>query len=134
MVCKTQYCDNPELIENYDLAIADTTKTWICHHRLEKDYTVAELKSMGLYYHRPPEELIFVETQKVHKNLPHKGKPTGSPKNNWNSKSVLCVETEIVYPSTMEAERQTGIYQSNITKCCNGKRKSAGGFHWQFVN
>ena len=28
-------CITPELIENYDLAIADTNNMWICHHRLE---------------------------------------------------------------------------------------------------
>ena len=27
-------CEDPSLIENYDLAIADTTQTWICHHIL----------------------------------------------------------------------------------------------------
>ena len=29
------FCRTPELIENYDKAIADTTQTWDCHHRLE---------------------------------------------------------------------------------------------------
>lgn len=30
------YCrDDIYKIENYDKAIADTTQTWICHHRLE---------------------------------------------------------------------------------------------------
>lgn len=28
-------CTTPNLIENYDKAIADKTQTWICHHRLE---------------------------------------------------------------------------------------------------
>ena len=36
------------------------------------------------------------------------------------------------YPSTMEAERQTGCHQQNICKCCKGKRKSAGGFIWRY--
>lgn len=29
------YCMTPELIENYNLAIADKEKVWICHHRKE---------------------------------------------------------------------------------------------------
>ena len=49
------------------------------------------------------------------------------------SKPVLCVETGEQYPSTKEAERQTGIDQSHISACCNGKRKTAGGFHWARV-
>lgn len=29
------YCMTSELIENYNLAIADKEKVWICHHRKE---------------------------------------------------------------------------------------------------
>ena len=36
------------------------------------------------------------------------------------------------FPSTMEAERVTRIYQSNISKCCLGKYKSAGGYVWRY--
>lgn len=37
------------------------------------------------------------------------------------------------FPSTREAERVTGISQSNISSCCNGKRKSAGGYIWRYA-
>lgn len=46
------------------------------------------------------------------------------------STPVLCLETGVVYPSVREAERQTGIHRPSISKCLNGKRKTAGGFHW----
>lgn len=36
------------------------------------------------------------------------------------------------YGSTMEAERKTGIYHSNISKCCKGILKKAGGYYWKF--
>lgn len=48
-------------------------------------------------------------------------------------KPVLCVETNTIYPSTQAAYRETNIQQSGISQCCNGKRKSAGGFTWRFV-
>ena len=35
------------------------------------------------------------------------------------------------FHSTHEAERVTGINQSNISKCCLGKLKSAGGYVWR---
>ena len=35
---------------------------------------------------------------------------------------------------TKEAEDITGIDSSNISKCCRGKRKSAGGFKWTNKN
>ena len=49
------------------------------------------------------------------------------------SKIVRCIETGIVYPSTMEAERQTGILHHHISNCCNKKQSTAGYLHWEFV-
>ena len=47
-----------------------------------------------------------------------------------NKVSGLIIE----FPSTKEAERQTGISQSHISACCKGKRyKSAGGFYWYYA-
>lgn len=37
------------------------------------------------------------------------------------------------FESTNEAQRQTGIPQGNISRVCNGERKSAGGYGWRFV-
>ena len=37
------------------------------------------------------------------------------------------------FPSLAEAERVTGIYHSNISACCNGKYKSAGGYIWKYA-
>lgn len=50
------------------------------------------------------------------------------------SKKVLCVETNTIFKSIKEAERITGVCRSNIPKCCNGTRKTAGGYHWEWVN
>lgn len=37
------------------------------------------------------------------------------------------------YCSAREAHRQTGLHQSHILDCCNGKqRKTVGGFMWRF--
>ena len=49
------------------------------------------------------------------------------------SKKVLCVETGVIYDSTMEVERQTGLSHGNISKCCKGKYKTCGGYHWEYV-
>lgn len=48
------------------------------------------------------------------------------------SKQVECIESGIIYQSTREAERITGINHCNISQVCNGKRKTAGGFHWRY--
>lgn len=49
------------------------------------------------------------------------------------SKKVKCIETGIVYESTREAGRQLNISNGNISKCCNGKRKSIGGYTWKYI-
>lgn len=49
-------------------------------------------------------------------------------------KKVQCIETGVKYYSQSEVERQTGIPQSSISMCCNGKIKTCGGFHWRYVN
>jgi len=36
------------------------------------------------------------------------------------------------YESAYEANKQTGINFSSISKCCKGKAKSAGGFKWMY--
>ena len=38
------------------------------------------------------------------------------------------------YESMGSAERLLGISHAHISDCCNGKRKTAGGYHWEFVN
>lgn len=49
-------------------------------------------------------------------------------------KQVLCLETGKVYPSTNEVERQLGFAHSYISKCCNGKRKTAYGYTWRYIS
>lgn len=47
---------------------------------------------------------------------------------------MLSSDGELVktFPSAAEAERQTGINSAHISKCCCGKRKTAGGYPWRF--
>ena len=60
-------------------------------------------------------------------------KMTNNPK---LSKSILGINKIsgliVDFPSIMEASRQTGIDQGNITRCCKGKLKSAGGYYWMY--
>ena len=76
------FCKDYENIENYDKALADGFIGWNCHHRLEThnsdgerrlvNISAVELKALNMYYHRPPEELIFLTTGE-HNVLHHKG-------------------------------------------------------------
>ena len=74
MICLrtvTKFCKDYTKIENYDKAMADTTQTWYCHHRMEAVYTRAELIKYNLYYGREPHQLIFL-TRADHKALHNK--------------------------------------------------------------
>ena len=68
-------CQNVSLIENYDLAIADTTQTWHVHHRREisENKSRKQLIAEGHYYKVKAEELIFL-TKSEHMRLHNKGK------------------------------------------------------------
>ena len=47
---------------------------------------------------------------------------------------VICVETNKTYCSASAAARDTGMFVSSIIRACQKKRKTAGGFHWNYVN
>lgn len=38
------------------------------------------------------------------------------------------------YSSTKDAERQTGVNSGNISLCCQGKRPTAGGYKWAYLD
>ena len=74
-----KYCrDDLSKIENYEQAIADTTQSWQCHHRLELTLdgefalTPKQLKMHDMYYNRPYYELIFL-TPTEHRRLHTEG-------------------------------------------------------------
>lgn len=132
------FCRHPELIENYDKAIADNTQTWECHHRLESCFTQKFLINMELYHDVEPEALIFL-TIAEHRKIDSSNKRlSGAMKGKLinrkdRSKKVLCVETEEIFESINDAYRKTGISRGNISQVCLGKLKTAGGFHWKFA-
>lgn len=104
------------LVENYDLAIADT-EMWILHHRLETHFSDGtprppyahinqkELIALGMYYHRPTEELIFMRIKdhsKLHNKALHyneafklKCSESKKGKNNPRFGAVLSEETKL---------------------------------------
>ena len=69
-----KYCTDYKNIENYEEAVKSPLK-YDLHHRLEIDemQTRSDLIFLHLYYHRPPEELIFLEHGE-HVRLHNKGK------------------------------------------------------------
>ena len=75
--------------------------------------------------------------QKISENhaKPMKGK-FGS--DNPSSKQVAQYDKQTlelikIWDSMIDVQRELGIARSNISNCCKGNRKSAGGFVWKYV-
>lgn len=82
------------------------------------------------------ETLEKMSKAKINKKITeeHKNKIKNTTRNKiYNtSKSIICIEDNIIFKSINEASRIKKIDRKNISKCCNGERKTAGGFHWAF--
>lgn len=48
-------------------------------------------------------------------------------------KPVLCVEQNKIFSSVHKAGRETRTNYRHISDCARGKRKTSGGYHWQYV-
>lgn len=68
-------------------------------------------------------------TQKYNTNYGNRNKKI----RNKLSRNVICLETGTIYQSAIEVERLTGLYASNICRCCLGKYKSYLGLHWKYI-
>ena len=53
--------------------------------------------------------------------------------NEKRKRKILCVETNEIFNSLSEASRKYNISVGNISSVINGKRKTAGKFHWKKV-
>lgn len=55
-------------------------------------------------------------------------------RNDRNAKLVKCIETGIVYESTMDIQRKLGINNTSISYCCSGKQKTAAGYTFSYLS
>lgn len=50
------------------------------------------------------------------------------------AKKVLCIDTGEIFNSLSAASRTKNTAISYISQCCRGKQRTAGGYHWRYVN
>lgn len=58
-----------------------------------------------------------------------RGEKTSKTVNQYTKDGLLIAS----YPSTQEAQRQTGYDRGYISNCCNGKYKSSYGYIWKYA-
>ena len=56
-----------------------------------------------------------------------------SPIGNGSPREVVCIETGEVFANATQAGKAIGTARQNITACCTGKRKKAGGYQWKYL-
>ena len=49
-------------------------------------------------------------------------------------KKVYCVELDKVFAGINIAARELSLHQCSITRCCKGKLKTTGGYHFEYFN
>lgn len=54
--------------------------------------------------------------------------------NNPRAKTVLCIEENKIFKTVKDAANWANADNSSICKVCNGKAKTAGGYHWKYIN
>lgn len=104
-------CEDISKIANYDKAVADTTQTWHCHHKLEMFVSMLELIDSGRYYKVPARELVFL-TPKEHRNWPHKGREEANQK----MSEAMSGENHPFFGKHHSEETRERISKANIGK------------------
>ena len=124
-----RYCKDYENIENYQKAKKDNFKGWHCHHRLEThtsdgirrpvDIPQKELKALGMYYHRPANELIFLTTREH--NAYNRGKKCSDEAKKKNS------EAHKGEKHSMYGKRHSEETKNKIAEAMKGKNTWSKG-------
>ena len=127
-----RYCrDDLSKIENYDKAMADTTQTWDCHHRLELTLdgefalTPKQLKMHEMYYNRPYYELIFLthsEHRRLH--LKHLSDET--------HKKISEAKKGKNHP--LYGKHHTDETRRKISEAAKGRKMPFRGKSWKLIN
>ena len=119
--------------------LSDETKEKLRQAQLGRKHTQETIERMKTIhtgkYHTEETKQKLSEARKGKKNTMY-GKNISSEHkkriSKANSKPVICIETGVIYSSITEAERKTNISDSSIQYVCKHKRKTAGGYKWEY--
>lgn len=111
-------------------------------HHTEESRKKMSLRKSGCNHPNYGRHLSRDIRQKIssaHKGIKHSQKTIQKiyGANNHSARPVVALDkvTNVVvymFDCIRDAERSTGIIGSNITACCRGKRKTAGGYVWKY--
>lgn len=104
-----------------------------------KKYPISEIIELYTVYHEST-VMIGARFNVSHTTIGNILKKNGINIGNGNNqygpvKKVRCIENGIIYKNLSEVEEKTGIGKTSISSVCskNGKQKTAGGYHWEYI-
>lgn len=92
----------------------------------------------GRRYHVSDDARENIRNAKIGEKNPHYGKPltwTVEARLAKVQRAVIQIKEDetVRYDSAKVAQKETGILSCNICRACQGKRKTAGGFKWEYA-
>ena len=133
-----KYCkEDISKIKNYELAIADTTQTWVCHHILGEIITRQQLLEHDFYYDVPACMLKFVtraEHTRLHKRGKHHSEESCKKMSEAHKGKHLSKET---CKKMSEAHKGKSSPRKGVTLSDETRRKlseSHKGKTWKFID
>lgn len=118
-------------VDNY--IVADTQKRGAIYTNEENEILREYYPSMGL-----SKELLALLPNRTAGSIrqqAHRLRLIANDPYKNSRKKVLCVELNIVFESIEDAYKFVKMKDgSGIGRVCNGKRETAGGYHWKYVD
>ena len=131
-----KYCTDYQNIQNYEDAVKSPLR-YDLHHRREisENKSRKQLIAENLYYHRPPEELVFLEHGE-HMRLHNAGKhpSTETRQRMSNAKKNMSEETKRKMSDAKKGEKS---YMYGKPKSAETRQKiseAKKGLHWHLEN
>lgn len=131
-----QYDVNGKFIKEWDCIITASKELNINRHMISrclvgKQITTNGWKYMWFYKDGFTYSRVLNNIKKINKIKENRS--IKALIHNPSKKPVRCIDTNIIYESMICASKKTGALPEKISMVCNGNRKTAGGYHWEFV-
>lgn len=118
-------CTNLENAMNRSINVYENEMTGINYHIRRKKYClIINHRHIGIYE--------TIEEAKQAKKDFFEGKIKVKPKRVYRKK-VKCIEENLIFESILKASKKLKINRNLIEQCCNNKRETAGGYHWEVM-
>lgn len=95
-------------------------------------YTESEIEIIKKYYPTEGASVFKRLNKHTKKSVVRKARELGVKVTTFKKK-VICIETNIIFDSIASAAKYANISYTSISSVINGKTKTAGGYHWKYV-